>query len=94
MHQSYFTPQQMNTAIILEPLKTFNQAPDIFDVKTEANEFKKFLHLIENSDNMNKSEIQKHIRNCISMKIPEMRNSGQLKKLYIKTFLQSKKYIH
>ena len=84
----------MNTAIILEPLKTLNQASDIFDVKTEAKEFKKFLQLIENSDNMNKSEIQKQILNSISMKIPEMRNSDELKKLYIKTFLQRKKYNH
>ena len=81
----------MNTAIILEPLKTLNQASDIFDVKTEAKEFKKFLQLIENSDNMNKSEIQKQIRNCVSMKIPEMKNIGELKNLYIKTFLQCKK---
>ena len=83
----------MNTENILEPLKTFNQVPDIFDVKTEAKEFKKFIQLIENSDHMNKSEIQKQIRNCISMKIPEMKNIGELKKLYIKSFLQSKKYI-
>ena len=64
--------------------------PDIFDSKPEAKEFKKFFILSEN-DKMTDLENQRKIRNNIRMKIPEMKNLEDLKKLYIKTFLQTKK---
>lgn len=72
------------------PVLTPYEEPDIFDSNPEAKEFKKFFISSENEE-MNDLENQKKIRNNIKMKIPEMKNLEDLKKLYIKTFLQRKK---
>ena len=64
----------------------------INESKVETKTFMPFINVLEASDSMSKIEHHEKIRKNIKMKIPEMKSLEEMKKLYLKIFLQ-KKYL-
>ena len=73
-----------------------NQKPQSSEVllqnesKPETKTFTQFLKILENSDGRIKIEHHNQIRKNIKLKIPEMKNIDEMKRLYHKIFLQTK----
>lgn len=72
------------------------QKPQSFEVfllnesQPETKTFTQFLKILEKSDGGIKTEHHNQIRKNIKLKIPEMKNIEEMKRLYHKIFLQTK----
>lgn len=60
------------------------------DSKAETKTFMQFIKILEASSNMRKIEHHEKIRKSIKMKIPEIKSLEEMKRLYIRIFLQKK----
>jgi len=58
------------------PLVPISEIPDVFESKTEAKAFKKFLELIEKNHNPIFPQHNQELRDQIKMKIPPLNNLG------------------
>ena len=78
----------------LDPSEIQNpQSSEVFFInepKPETKTFTQFLKILENGEGKIKTEHHNQIRKNIKLKIPEMKNIEEMKRLYHKIFLQTK----